>query len=179
MPFESVHLQYDLTRRQRWDTHMAAWLPALPKYLFVAGVMVALTWLASYRSPWFLLFFLAPLWVLRGLIAAIVHIAWVPVRHEDIIINEDALGFMAGRQRLWAHLDSIVQIDKFRDDLWSFRCYHGESFDVPVALINEQTLEHIRRKVEWARTPEGFQAAVQRGRQVLGLGKKESEKTNG
>ena len=62
---------------------------------------------------------------------------------------------------------------------WSFRCYHGESFDVPVALINEETLAHIRHKVEWARTPEGFQAAVQRGRQLLGLGKKESEKTNG
>lgn len=169
--FESVHLHYDLTRRQRWDTHVAAWLPALPKYLLVAGVMAALTWLASYRSPWFLLFLLAPLWVLRGLIAGIVHVAWVPVRHEDIIINEDALGFMAGGQRCWVHLDSLVQIERFRDDLWSFRCYHGESFDVPVTLLSDETLAHVRRKMEWARTPEGFEAAVNRGRQVLGLKK--------
>ena len=169
MPFQSAHLQYDLTRRQRWDSHVGGWLPALPKYLLVAGTMVALTWLASHRSPWFLLFLLGPLWVLRGLIAGFVQIAFVPVKHMDLVFEEDRLGFMVGAERWWVHLDSIVRIERFRDDLWTFVAYHGEAFDVPVNLVSEETLAHVRRKMEWARTPEGVEAALNRGRRVLGL----------
>lgn len=169
MPFQSVHLQYELSRRQRWDTHVRGWLPALPQYLFVAGLMAGLTWLASHRSPWFLLFLLAPLWVLRGLIAGFVEIALVPMRKMDILIEEDVLGFMVGAQRWWVHLDSIVRIERYRAELWSFICYHGELFDVPVALVSEETLAHIRGKIQWAKTPEGFEAAANRGRRMLGL----------
>lgn len=175
MPFETRHLQYDLTRRQRWGVHFAAWLPALPQYLFVVALMVPLIWWASERSPWFLLFGIAPLWVLRGLIAGIVNIAVVPVQRMDILINEHGLGFMSDKHRLWVHLDSIVRIDRFRDDLWSFGCYHGEIISVPVALIDEETLAQVRKKMEWARTPEGVQAAVNRGRQLVGLAVKGSE----
>ena len=175
MTFQAVHLQYDLTRRQRWDVHLRAWLPALPQYLFVVALMVPLIWWASQRSPWFLLFSVAPLWVMRGLIAGIVNIAFVPAQHMDIIVNEHGLEFMAGKRRWWVHLDSVVRIDRFRDDLWSFGCYHGEMISVPVNLIDEETLAHVRAKVEWGRTPEGVQAAVNRGRQLVGLAVKGSE----
>lgn len=168
-PRELCHLQYDLTRRQRWDAHVGAWLPALPRYLVVVGIMVPLIWAASLRSPWFLLFSLAPLWVIRGLIAGFLNIAFVPVQHMDVIINEHGLGFMAGGERWWVFLDSIVHVGKFRDDLWSFGCYHGEMIDVPAALIDAETLAHVRARSEWGRTPEGAQVAYQRGRFLLGL----------
>jgi hypothetical protein len=168
-PRELCHLRYGLTRRQRWDAHVGAWLPALPRYLVVVAVMVPLIWAASLRSPWYLLFSLAPLWVLRGLIAGFLNIAFVPVQRMDIIINERSLGFMAGGKRWWVFLDSIVHIGKFRDDLWSFGGYHGEMIDVPAALIDAETLAHVRARSEWGRTPEGFEAAVQRGRLLLGL----------
>ena len=175
MSFKTRHLRYDLTRRQRWDVHVAAWLPALPQYLFVVALMVPLIWWASQRSPWFLLFSIAPLWVLRGLIAGIVQVAFRPAQHMDIVINEHGLEFMAGKQRRWVHLDSIVRIDRHRDDLWTFACYHGEMISVPVSLISEEALAHVRARMEWARTPEGVQAAVNRGRQLVGLEVKGSE----
>lgn len=61
------------------------------------------------------------------------NVALVPVQRMDIIINEHGLGFLAGGQRWWVFLDSIMQIAKFRDDLWSFRCYHGEMINIPAA----------------------------------------------
>ncbi len=168
-PRELCHLQYGLTRRQRWDVHVRAWLPALPRYLVVVGIMVPLIWAASLRSPWYLLFALAPLWVMRGFIAGFLNIAFVPAERVDVIINELGVGVLVGEERWWMFLDSIVQIAKFRDDLWSLGGYHGQSIDIPVALISEETLAHVRARSEWGRTPEGVEAAVQRGRAVLGL----------
>jgi hypothetical protein len=176
--FQAIHLEYDLARRQRWDVHVAAWLPALPQYLFVVALMVPLIWWASQRSPWFLLFSIAPLWVLRGLIAGIVQVSFMPAQHMNIIINEQGLGFMTGNQRWWVHLDSIVRIDRYRDDLWTFACYHGEMISVPVSLISEEALAHVRARMEWSRTPEGVQAAVNRGRQLVGLEVKRPEGAN-
>jgi len=167
-PPASSHLQYGLSRRQRWDVHVGAWLPHLPRYLVVVAVMAPLIWAASLRSPWFLLFSLAPLWVMRGLIGGFLNIAFVPVQHMDVIIDERGLGFMAGGERWWVFLDSIVHIAQFRDDLWSFGCYHGEMISIPAALIGQETLAHVRARSEWGRTPEGVQAAVQRGRLLLG-----------
>ena len=135
----------------------------------VVAVMAPLIWAASLRSPWFLLFSLAPLWVMRGFVAGMLNIALVPLQRMDIIINEHGLGFLAGGQRWWVFLDSIVAIEKFRDDLWSFGCYHGEMISIPAALIGHETLAHVRAKSEWGRTPEGVRAAVQRGRALLGL----------
>jgi hypothetical protein len=168
-PPEPCHLQYDLTRRQRWDVHVGAWLPHLPRYLVVVAVMALLIWAAALRSPWFLLFLLAPLWVLRGFVAGVLNIAFVPVQHMDVVINEQGLGFLAGGERWWVFLDSIVHIARFRDDLWSFGCYHGELISVPAVLIGQETLAHVRTRSEWGRTPEGVQAAAQRGRLLLGL----------
>ncbi|HLB16802.1 MAG TPA: hypothetical protein VJM14_17885 [Burkholderiales bacterium] len=168
-PRELCHLHYGLTRRQRWDVHVGAWLPALPRYLVVVAIMVPLIWAASLRSPWYLLFSLAPLWVLRGFIAGFLNIALVPVQRMDVIINELAVGVLAGSQRWWVFLDGIVAIAKFRDDLWSFTGYHGQMIDVPAALIGEETLAHVRARSEWGGTPEGVQAAIQRGRMRLGL----------
>jgi hypothetical protein len=168
-PRELCHLHYGLTRRQRWDVHVGAWLPALPRYLVVVGIMVPLIWAASLASPWYLLFALAPIWVMRGLIAGFLNVALVPVQRMDVVINELAVGVLAGDERWWVFLDSIVQIAKFRDDLWSFGGYHGQMIDIPAALINEETLAHVRVRSEWGRTPEGVEAAYQRGRAVLGL----------
>ncbi len=167
MSLEQSHLQYDLTRRHRWDAHFGAWLPQFPKYLFVVAIMALLIWAASLRSPWFLLFSIAPLWVMRGFIAGILNIAFVPAQHMDIIITEHGLGFLVGGKRWWVFVDSIVQIEKFRDDTWSFGCYHGEMICVPVSLISPETIAHMRAKSEWGRTPEGVQAALHRGRLVL------------
>jgi hypothetical protein len=169
MPFTSCNLQYELTRRQRLDVHLSAWLPGLAPYLIVVAIMSVLIWAASLRSPWYLMFVLAPLWVMRGFIAGFVNIIFVPLQHMDIVINEDMLGFMVGNQRWWAHLDSIVRIERYRQDLWTFCCYHGEGINVPTTLISDETLAHIRAKSEWRKTKEGFQASVQRGRRVIGL----------
>jgi hypothetical protein len=87
----------------------------------------------------------------------------------DVVINELAVGVLVGGERCWVFLDSIVRIAKFRDDLWSLGGYHGQAIDIPAALISEETLAHVRARSEWGRTPEGFEAAVQRGRAVLGL----------
>jgi len=149
--------------------HVGAWLPALPRYLVVVAIMVPLIWAASLRSPWYLLFSLAPLWVLRGFIAGFLNIALVPVQRMDVIITELGVGVLAGGERWWVFLDSIVAIAKFRDDLWSLTGYHGQIIDIPAALIDEETLAHVRARSEWGRTPEGVEAAVQRGRAVLGL----------
>jgi hypothetical protein len=168
-PRELCHLQYALTRHQRWDVHVRAWLPALPRYLVVVAIMAPLIWAASLRSPWYLLFSLAPLWVLRGFVAGFVNIAFVPMQRMDVVINELALGVLAGGERWWIFLDSIVRIERFREDLWSLVGYHGQAVDIPAALIGPETLAHVRARSEWGRTPEGVEAAVQRGRAVLGL----------
>ncbi len=169
MPLTTCNLQYNLTRRQRLDVHLRGWVPGLTPYLIVVVIMSALVWVASWRSPWFLLLAIAPLWVLRNFIAGFVNIIFVPLQRMDITINEHGLGYMVGKQRWWVHLDSIVRIEKYRDDLWSFCCYHGECISVPTELINDETLAHIRAKNAWGKTAEGIQASVQRGRQLVDL----------
>ena len=177
MPFANVNLEYDLTRRQRLMVHLHGWIPGILPYLFVAGIMLGLIEIASVRSPWYWILAIFPLWVLRNFIAGFVNVIFVPLVHMDVVITEHGLGFMIGKQRWWAHLDSIVRIEKYHDDLWSFCCYHGECISVPVTLISDDTLAHIREKMKWAKTAEGVQASVQRGRQLvdLALGRDSSE----
>ncbi len=167
MPFTDVNLHYDLTRRQRLTVHLRGWMPNILPYLFVVAIMMGLIAMAAMRSPWYWLLAIFPLWVMRGFIAGFANIIFVPLEHMDIRITEHTLGFVVGKQRWWTHLDSIVRIERFHDDLWTFCCYHGKCICVPVTMISDETLAHIRKKMAWANTPEGIQASVQRGHQVV------------
>ena len=167
MPFTDINLQYDLTRQQRLTVHLRGWVPSILPYLFVVAIMMGLIAVAAVRSPWYWLLAIFPLWVLRGFIAGCVNIIFAPLEHMNILITEHTLGYMVGKERWWAHLDSIVRIERYHNDLWSFCCYHGEHICVPVTMISDETLAHIRAKMAWANTPEGVQASVQRGRQVV------------
>ena len=87
----------------------------------------------------------------------------------DIIINEHGLGFLARGDRYWVFLDSIVQIERFRDDTWTILCYHGQVINIPVSLISQETIGHMQAKSEYGRTPDGIRAAINRGYRMLDL----------
>jgi hypothetical protein len=167
MPFEPCHLSYTLTRRQRLEALIGVWKPYLPNLILLIGVLGLIIGFIAYAlSWWWLLLLLIPL---RGIVACLLDIAFVRERQIDIIIEENGLGFATSGDRLWLFLDGIIAINKFRADIWTISFHNGTVISIPSAIINIRYIEHLHAKMEYGRTPQGFQDAVNRGRAILGL----------
>ena len=110
-----------------------------------------------------------PLWIARGFIVGLVDVAFNPVRHMDIKIEENGLGFMTKMDRMWLFLDGVIRIEKLHDDVWTVCHHNGTVVNIPVAVIDEKYIDHMRQKGEWGRTPAGIQAVIERGKRIAAM----------
>ncbi len=168
MSFESCHIEYDLSRRQRLVAHFGVWARYLG-YLIViiGGGTVLFVDLAVSVSPWFALLILLLLWFARGFIIGLVNVIFVAVQHMDVIVEENGLGYATGSDRFWIFLDGIIRIRKYSKDTWTIIHYNGTVINIPTAAIEERYVNHMRKKREWGKTPEGVQAVIDRGKRIV------------
>ncbi len=168
MSFESGHIEYDLSRRQRLVAHVGVWAPYLGGLVLIGGGGTALfVSLAVSVSPWLGLLILLPLWLVRGFIIGLVNVIFVGIHHMDVIVEENGLGYATESERLWIFLDGIIRIQKYSKDTWTIIHHNGTVVSIPTAAIEERYVEHMRKKWEWGKTPEGVQAVVERGKQIV------------
>jgi len=168
MSFESCHIEYDLSRRQRLVAHFGVWAPYLVGLIVIGGGGTALVvYLAVSVSPWFALLILLPLFLVRGFIIGLVNVIFVGVHHMDVIVEENGLGYATQSDRLWIFLDGIIWIQKYSKDTWTISHHNGTVISIGTAAIEERYIQHMRSKMEWGKTPEGVQAVVDRGKRIF------------
>jgi hypothetical protein len=157
------HLTYELNRRQRLVPHLAIWSRYLPGIgIVAAGVVLAAIYLSAWLSPLILL----PLWWGRGFIIGLLDVVFRPVRQMDVILDEKALGFLAGGERWWLWLDGFVSIKRYTRDTWTLFHFNGHVIHIPATAIAEEQIEFIRQAAARGSTPEGMQAVIERGRLI-------------
>jgi hypothetical protein len=169
MSFAPCHIEYDLTRRQRLVGGLGVWAPYIGLVMIAAAGIAAVAGLAAAVSPWWAFAIVLPLWIVRGFILGLVNVIAVPMQHMDIIVEENGLGYATKSDRLWIFLDGIIRIQKYSIDTWTVFHHNGTIIIIPVDAIDEQYIDHMRKKGEWGRTPEGVQAVIERGKLILAI----------
>jgi hypothetical protein len=99
MSFESCHIEYDLTRRQRLVAGLGVWAPYLGFVMIAVAGTAAVAALAAAVSRWWAFAIVLPLWIVRGFILGLVNVIAVPMQHMDIIVEENGLGYATKSDR--------------------------------------------------------------------------------
>ncbi len=144
------HLQFELNRRQRLIPHLSIWSAYMPIYGFLIGLLLATT---IFRSRWCFVPIPILLWLTRGFYFGLLDVALWPMRHMDIIIGKNGLGYLAGKERWWVFLDGILWVKQIRPDVWTVLHHNGTVVNIPVSAITDEQVEHlregVRRRVEY------------------------------
>ena len=83
--------------------------------------------------------------------------------------QQNALGYLAGGERWYLFLDGIIDITKYRKDIWTIQHWNGSVVNVLASAITDDQIEYLRAAAERGRTPEGIQAVIERGRVIQQL----------
>lgn len=123
-------------------------IPLLRAWGFI-GPLIFLGTIACFiqtftRAWWFAFIALGGLWAVKGLFFGLIGIAIHPVRTLDIRVEENGLGFMAGKERLWVFLDGVTRVYQPRSDIWAVCHHNGTLVTIPSDKITPEQLEHIR-----------------------------------
>jgi len=145
MPLVPFQLHYDLDRRQRLTPHLVIWAPFAP---VAAIIIVASLILAIGHSLFWLIGVFVGILFSRGLFVGLLDVLIHPVRHVDIIVQENGLGFLDGGERWWISLDGIIRIGKIREDTWTLQHHNGTVINIPVSVISDEQVAHIRAAAE-------------------------------
>jgi hypothetical protein len=136
------HLRYTLTRRQRLAVELFPWLPAIAGGL---GFCFGAAFLVIAVSRWFLLLFLIPPVMYRGLFAFLFEIVFRAGRPVEVLVDESAYGVrMCGEER-WHALDGIIQV--FRSEggtTWTVLHLDGSVLTVPASAITAEQLDYLK-----------------------------------
>ncbi len=175
MPQFPVNLRYTLSRRQRLVPHLRIWGPVwcpcvLSLFLFVGSVAVEHALKGNFcQAMFFVGLALGGVILLRPMFVGLFDVLLVPRRDMDVAIDENGAGFLIGAERWWLWLDSFTDMRKFRADTWTLQHWNGCVLHIAASAIGEDLIDHIRTKMEFGRTPEGFQAAAERGRRIQAI----------
>jgi hypothetical protein len=136
------HLQYTLTRRQRFAVEFTPWLPCLAASL---GFTVAMTYLAAVVSGWFLLLFFLPLIVARGFLGFLWRIASHAGWPVDLLVEEERLGVLVEGERRWIALDGVFQVFRSQDgSIWTVLHLNGSQITIPTKAIQPEQLDYLK-----------------------------------
>jgi hypothetical protein len=163
MPQIPFHLRYDLTRWQRLIPHLGVWGPMS---LAIPAIFVGIISLAVAKSPWWTLLLLPVLFIFRGFFVGLLDVILRRVRNMDILVEDNALRYLAGDERWYLFLDGIIDIAKYRKDVWTIQHWNGSVVNVLASEITDDQIEYIKAAAERGRTPEGIQAVIERGRVI-------------
>lgn len=109
----------------------------------------AISLIATFaESVWFLFAALLAAWLGRGYAFGLLDVARHPVRDVDIIIEPLGIGFLAAGQRWYVHMDGVVSIGQFIDDVWTIAHRNGTVFNVPRDILPNDGVSHIRSAIE-------------------------------
>ena len=175
MSFESCHIKYDLSRKQRLTAHLGLWGPYFGGVILMFGVLILAIALSFSVSPWCLLLSIIPWLVVGGFMRGLLNVILVPVQRMDIIIDETGFGFMSRGQRFWNFLDGIISIKKYNKDVWTIVHHNGTVFNIPVGMIEQRCIDHMQSMADKGKTHEGVQTKVERGRRIMQIEAEERE----
>lgn len=137
-PFE---IKCTVTRSQQLMPLLRAW-GLLGPLIFLGTVACFVQ--AFTRSWWLIFIALGGLWAVRGFVFGLIGIVIHPVGIIDIRVEENGLGFMAGKERLWIFLDGVTRVYQPRPDIWTICHHNGTLITIPGDKITPEQLEHIR-----------------------------------
>ena len=142
---DSIHLNYTLTRQQRLTAHVRAWMQFRRSLLLIFGVVAVAVILAILKSPWYLLLLVFPPIANNAtrFLAGCVNPFIVAPQPMDVMIETDRIGYMRGRERRWLPLEDIFRVERF-GDTWAIMSRAGEAIIVPVSVLDESGVAHIR-----------------------------------
>ena len=163
LPQVPFHLRYDLNRRQRLVPHVAIWGPV---GLIGVGAVAGPLYLAVFASPWWAFVAFVLLWIFRRFFVGILDVVIHPVRHMDVVVEENGLGFLIGRERWYIFLDGILDIRKFRKDTWTIQHFNGTVIHVLASAITDEQIDYLKAAAERGRDPEVIKAVIERGRRI-------------
>lgn len=138
---DSFEIKCTLTRSQELVPLLRAWGFLGPLILF--GTIACLVQTFT-RAWWFVFVALGGLWAVRGFAFGLIGIAIHRSRTLDIRVEENGLGFMAGKERLWLFLDGVTRVYQPRSDIWTVCHHNGTMITIPSDKITPEQLEHIR-----------------------------------
>lgn len=137
-PFE---IKCNVTRTQQLITLLRAW-GLLGPLIFLGTIACFIQ--SVTHTWWFLFIALGGLWAARGFIFGLIGIALHHVGTLDIRVEENGLGFMAGKERLWIFLDGVTRVHQPRADIWTVCHHNGTLITIPSDKITPEQIEHIR-----------------------------------
>jgi hypothetical protein len=137
------HLQYALDRRQRLLPHLVIWTPYLSGFLaaFVAVLYASFNW-----SPRLLFGLLPILWMTKGFFIGLANIVREPRQEIDILIENGALGYLAGGKRSWVPLDGVEKVEKICPDVWTLAHHNGTVVNIPAGTVTDAQIGYLRPK---------------------------------
>jgi hypothetical protein len=137
-----VELQYDLTRKQRLIPHLRIWgvnqLFVIFGVFAFAAATVRHSWWISLVAALFLLCFL------RGYIKGLLNVVFVMSQHMDIRIEDNGLGYMAGKEWWYISLDGLTAIRDLERSVWTVQHWNGTVVNIPKKILSYEALEFLR-----------------------------------
>jgi len=167
------HLQYELNRRQRLIPHMRIWMPYGP---FVLILLVGSLFVVLAVKWWLFPLFLFALWFSRGFLVGLIDVVIHPKQSMDIVVEENAIGFLSGGERWFIYLDGILRIDRICEDTWTIYHHNGTVINILAAAIADDQVQHLKDAAEAGKSPEGVKAVIERGRRIQELNQEEWRK---
>lgn len=141
-----AELQYDLTRKQRLIPHIRAWGVTQLFVIFgMIGIGAAMAWGAWWTA---LIVALFVLWVGRGYIVGLLNVIFVKAQHMDIRIEDNGLGYMAGKERWYIFLDGLTAVRDLEKTVWTVQHWNGTVVNIPKTMLSEEVLKFLR---DWVR----------------------------
>jgi hypothetical protein len=141
-----AELQYDLTLRQRLIPHIRTW--GVAQLFVVVGLVGAVA--AAIGGSWIfaVLIGLVILWFGRGYIIGLLNVIFVKSQHMDIRIEDNGLGYMAGKERRYIFLDGLTAVRDLERSVWTIQHWNGTVVNIPKNELAEDTLAFLR---DWVR----------------------------
>ena len=137
-----IELQYDLTRKQRLIPHLRIW--GVTQLFVILGVFAVATATAQ-RSWWTaIVVVLLILWFGRGYIIGLFNVGFVRLQHMDIRIEDNGLGYMAGKERWYIFLDGLTAVRDLERSVWTVQHWNGTIVNIPKKILSDEALEFLR-----------------------------------
>jgi len=143
-----AELRYDLTRKQRLIPHIRLW-GAAQLIVIIGGVTVVFS---AMEGSWLFasFLFLLVFWFGRGYIFGLLNVLFVRSHHMDIHIEDNGLGYMAGKERWYIHLDGLTAVRNLERSVWTIQHHNGAVVNIPKNILSDDALEFLRNWVHRA-----------------------------
>ena len=136
------HIHYSLSRRQRLVNELSPWIPAIAGLIgFVCGAI----YLAAVVSPWFLLLFVIPAVVYRGLFAFAFDVIVHPKQPVNVLVDDSRIEVRIDGKCRSLPLDGIIQVFRSEDGAtWTVLHIDRSVFTIPASAITGEQLDYLK-----------------------------------